>query len=435
MGDEHQRVMGFWRTWGLTIGMMVGSGVFMLPTVLAPFGKYGLYAWLVTGGGTIAMALSLAYMARRVTQSGGPYAYTRAGFGNFAGFLMAWGYWVSVWVSVAAVTVAFVGYLGEFAPVLKESPNLALGAGLLLIWSLVALNYRSVEGSSSVQLVTSLAKFLPLLFLALFGLINTESVNFASMAKPEDGLNALSSASALAMWAFIGFEVATIPAGEVKDSARTIPRALMAAVVGAALLYFGVTAAAFGLLPSETLIQSTAPLADAASALVGPGAAFLVVVVALIATGSGVNANMFTVGQLPMAVAIDGLFPARFATLTRHGTPGFGFILGGTLASIALALNFAGGLIAAFEFLILLATITAIVPVAFSCAATGFFSLKYKAESLAVRARDIAVALIGFSYALWLVAGSGRDTVFWTFLLLLASLPIYVVIKAKNEAD
>jgi len=432
----HKPIMGFWRTWGLSIGMMVGSGVFMLPTVLAPYGKYALYSWLVTGGGTIAMALSLAYMARRVTKSGGPYAYTRAGFGDFAGFLTAWGYWISVWVSIAAITVAFIGYMSEFIPALKSSPTMSLGVGLTLIWSLVILNCRSVKGSSYLQLITSIAKFVPLLFLALFGLVNVESANYASMAEPKEGLSALAAASALAMWAFIGFEVATIPAGEIKNPARTIPRALVAAVLAVTVLYVGVTVAAFGLLPSDVLIASTAPLAEAAAALSGSLGATIVVIVALIATSSSVNANIFAVGQMPMAAALDGLFPHVFGHLSKDEIPTFAFLIGGTLASVALALNFVNGLIAAFEFLILLGTITALIPVAFATAAAWLFSLRESNTSALEKVRSAFIMLVGFGYALWALAGSGRDSVYWGFLLLMAGIPVYVMLTAhKEKAD
>jgi APA family basic amino acid/polyamine antiporter len=433
MTQKHQATMGFWRTWGLSIGMMVGSGVFMLPTVLAPYGEYGLYSWLITGGGTIAMALSLAFMAKRVPKSGGPYAYTKAGFGDFAGFLTAWGYWISIWVSIAAVTVAFVGYFSEFVPSLKNSPNLSLMVGLFLIWSLVILNCRSVKGSSYLQLVTSLAKFLPLLLLAIFGAVNLEIANYKSLAQPQGGISALAAASALSMWAFIGFEVGTIPAGEIRDPARTIPRATIAAVLATTVLYVGVTVAAFGLLSSDELIASTAPLADAASALAGPAGAIFVAVIALIATGSGVNANIFAVGQMPMAAAMDGLFPKVFGKTTESGIPTRSFIIGGTLASIALSLNFVNGLIAAFEFLILLGTITALIPVAFSTASAWLFSLREPKFPRSQKIRYAFITLTGFAYALWAIAGSGRDSVFWGFLLLMAGVPVYVWITANNK--
>lgn len=434
MAAEHKPTMGFWRTWGLTIGMMVGSGVFLLPTVLAPYGEFALWGWLVTGAGTIFMALSLAFMAKRLPRSGGPYAYTHAAFGNFAGFLTAWGYWISVWVSVAAVTVAFIGYLKEFFPVLDASPNASLACGLLLIWALVLLNCRSVKGSSYFQLVTTLAKFFPLLLLALFGLVNVEAANYSSMVEGQEPLSAIAAASALAMWAFIGFEVATIPAGEIREPSRTIPRATIIGVLSVTVLYFSVTIASFGLLPADQLMVSEAPLADAASKLVGPTGATIVAFVALIATGSGVNANMFVVGQMPMAAALDGVFPGIFGKLSEDGIPRTGFIIGGVLASGALAMNFVNGLVAAFEFLILLATISALMPVAFSCAGAWYFSLKEPDYPLSRKIRSAFITLTGFSYALWAIGGSGQESVYWGFLLLMAGVPIYVWIRAKERS-
>jgi APA family basic amino acid/polyamine antiporter len=182
-------------------------------------------------------------------------------------------------------------------------------------------------------------------------------------------------------------------------------------------------------------MASEAPLADAASKLVGPAGATLVAFIALIATGSGVNANMFVVGQMPMAAALDGVFPSVFGRLSDDGIPRTGFIIGGSLASIALALNFVNGLVAAFEFLILLATITALMPVAFSCAGAWYFSLKEPDYPLSKKIRSAFVTLTGFAYALWAIAGSGQDSVYWGFLLLMAGVPIYVWIRAKERQE
>ncbi|WP_020399912.1 amino acid permease [Kordiimonas gwangyangensis] len=432
--SEKPRVMGFWRTWGLAIGMMVGSGVFMLPTVLAPYGKLGLMSWVVTGTGTIAMALALAFMARRVPKEGGPYAYSRAGFGGFAGFLMAWGYWISLWTAVAAVTVASLGYISVFLPILRTSNTLAIGTGLLIIWSLVYLNCRSIKDSSVFQLVTSLAKLLPLLFLATVGLFGIESANFDTMLTPsEPPLSALAAASVLAMWAFIGFEVATIPAGDIKDPAKTIPRATIAAVMVVVVLYLAVSVAVFGLVPAQDLVNSTAPLADAATRLVGPIGALVIAAVAIIATVSGVNANLLVAGHMPMAAALDGLFPRRFARLTKSGTPAFGFVVGGMLASFVLVFNYVDGLVAAFEFLILISTLSALIPITFSTAAAWLFSVRTPSPSKFRRVRDTIASIIGFLYTIWAIAGSGRDAVYWGFLLLLAGVPVYVWMQVQAE--
>ena len=113
--------IGFWRGWSIAVGCAIGSGIFMMPTLLAPYGMLGLAGWLTAGAGTLLVALCLSRLVRRVPKIGGPYAYVQAGLGNFAGFLIAWTYWISFIAAASGVAVAFVGYLGVFY---RRSQNL-----------------------------------------------------------------------------------------------------------------------------------------------------------------------------------------------------------------------------------------------------------------------------------------------------------------------
>src|SRR5690242_11894912 len=116
---------------------MIASGVFMLPATLAPYGSISLIGWIISGLGAMSLALVYAWLSKlRPGSTGGPYAYTRDGMGDFAAFLVAWGYWISVWATNAAIAVAFVSYLGAFIPAIASSSVLALSAGLAAIWLL-----------------------------------------------------------------------------------------------------------------------------------------------------------------------------------------------------------------------------------------------------------------------------------------------------------
>ncbi|MCJ9429447.1 APC family permease [Kordiimonas marina] len=435
MDEKHEPVMGFWRAWGLVVGLMIGSGVFMLPTVLAPYGWIGVGSWLITGTGTLALAFSLAALAKRIPKVGGPYAYTRAGFGDFAGFLMAWGYWVSVWVASAAIAVAFVGYLGVFIPAVTASPGASIAAGVGIIWVLTYLNFHSIHHSSVFQLVTSIAKVLPLVLLGTLGFVGARGEVYDTMVMPSGSpLAALATAGALAMWAFVGFEVGTIPAGDIKEPKKTIPRALIAGVGLVVVLYLAVTVVVFGLVPSEQLMKSTSPLADAASVLLGPWGAGFVALVALVATASALNCNILAVGQMPMAAAMDGLFPQAFGQLTKRGTPGVAFLVGAVLSSAALMMNYVKGLVGAFEFLILLSTLTTVVPLSFSAGAAWLFAAGDKSLSRRERLRDGITAVLGFLYSLWAIGGAGTEAVYWGFLLLMVGVPVYADMRAKANA-
>ena len=166
--------IGFWRGWSIAVGCAIGSGVFMMPTLLAPYGMLGLAGWLTAGAGSLLIVLSLSRLARRIPKLGGPYAYVRAGLGDFAGFLIAWTYWIACIAAVAGIAIAFVGYLGFFFPFITESSVISLLVALVLVWSLVALNMRSVDGSGTFQVATTLLKILPLLVMIVMGFIHME---------------------------------------------------------------------------------------------------------------------------------------------------------------------------------------------------------------------------------------------------------------------
>src|SRR5450432_640753 len=137
--------LGFWRTWSLVVGSVVGSGVFLMPTVLAPYGGLGVISVVVAGLGGLCIATVLASLSRRVSGSGGPYAYARAGFGDFAGFLIAWVYWAGLWSAGGAIATAIPGYLGVLFPSVAANPSLALSVTLLTVWLSVAINWLGVK--------------------------------------------------------------------------------------------------------------------------------------------------------------------------------------------------------------------------------------------------------------------------------------------------
>ena len=172
--DNANREIGFWRGWSIAVGCAIGSGVFMMPTLLAPYGLLGLGGWLVAGAGTLLVALSLSRLVKRVPKIGGPYAYVNAGLGNLAGFLVAWTYWISCIAAVSGIAIAFVGYLGVFIPAITNSSVLSLLVSLALVWSVIGMNIRSIESSGAFQVVTTALKILPLLFIIVLGFSNMQ---------------------------------------------------------------------------------------------------------------------------------------------------------------------------------------------------------------------------------------------------------------------
>ena len=149
----------------LVVGNMIGAGIFLLPATLAKFGSISILGWLFTAAGAMILAKIFSNMSKIFPGlSGGPYAYSKAGFGDFIGFLVAWGYWISIWVGNAAFVTAIISALSVFFPVLETNSILAISIGLSIIWILTWINSRGVSASGKFQVVTTILKLAPFSF-------------------------------------------------------------------------------------------------------------------------------------------------------------------------------------------------------------------------------------------------------------------------------
>jgi APA family basic amino acid/polyamine antiporter len=421
--EDDAPALGFWTAVALVMGNMIGSGVFLLPASLAPYGSISLVGWVVSAGGSVLLALVFARLSAANPAAGGPYAYTRAAFGDLPGFLVAWGYWISSWATNAALAVAFVGYLDPFVPALVRHPASAAILAIATVWVLTGINLRSVRSAGQVQVVTTVLKVLPLIVVGVGGLFLLDRSHFAiAESSPAGFARGVTTTATLTLWAFLGLECATIPAGSIRNAQRVIPRATVVGTVVAACIYIVSTVGVMGLLPPATLSHTTAPFAEAARVLAGDRAAAIIAIGAAISCFGALNGWILIVGQLPLAVARDGLFPRVFGRVSSRGTPVFGLVIGSILATLLIAMNYTRDLVALFTFIILLATLSTLVPYVF-CALAGFLTTR------AVPRQPLGpsiVAALAFAYSLWAIGGAGAEVVYWGFLLLIAGLPVYV---------
>ena len=426
--DDRPRDLGFWTAVSLVMGNMIGSGVFLLPASLAAFRGLSLIGWTISAGGAVMLALVFARLARQVPATGGPYAYTRLAFGEVPGFLVAWGYWLSVVATLAALAVAFVGYLDPFVPALVRTPTAAAGLAIAAIWLLVGVNIAGVALAGRVQVLTTVLKVMPLALVGVGGLFFFDAGAFSLPAGDVPVGGQLVSVVTLTLWAFLGLECATIPAGSVRDPARTIPRATVTGTLLAALVYIVSTIGVMSLVAPEALATSTAPFADGARALMGDAGARVVALGAAVSCVGALNGWVLVSGQLPMAAAADGLFPAIFGRLSPRRTPAAGMMIAGTLSSALVAMNYARGLVELFTFIILLATLSTLVPYVFCSLAVWLMPGQSRPTGGAA-----VVSALAFVYALFAIAGAGAETVLYGFLLLLAGLPVYIGVRRARE--
>lgn len=422
--------IGLWSSTALVVGNMIGSGIFLLPATLAAYGGISLLGWVGSSIGAIALALLFSNLSKQFPNSpGGPYAYTRAGMGDFAAYLVAWGYWISIWCTNAAIAITFVSYLTVFFPVLANNPILSISTGLSAIWLLTWINTMGVREAGKVQLITTILKLTPLVLIALVGLFYIDIQNFTPFnISGSSNFSAITATATLTLFAFLGLESATVPAGNIHEPEKTIPRATMIGTIITIFVYVIGSAVVIGMIPSKELQLSNAPFADAAALIWGDRARYWVAAGAIVSTFGALNGWILLQGQMPMAAARDKLFPAIFSKENNKGTPALGIVIGSVLISALMMMNFTKGLTDTFTFMVLLTNVAILVPYLFSSVSYGIFVLQNKLwmkESIS----KMIIAMLSFIFSLWAVAGSGQESVYWGFIAILAGIPFYAWMK------
>lgn len=319
--------IGFWSVFAIVTGSQIGSGVFMLPASLAPYGQYSLYGWLISGLGAICLALVFSGLCQRFPRTGGPHVYVNEMFGRTAAFFTGWTYWVISWVSTTAVIIASISYLSPFIGI--NSPYVYLFLELALLISISILNLKGVKAAGKAEFFLTLLKIIPLLVLPLLAIWHFKADHF--MLKSTIASLPLSSklaqATLLTLWGFIGLETATTPAGSVKDPAKTIPRAIIIGTACSALLYIVSSVGIMGLVPGNILESSKAPYVIATQYLFGGNWHLLIALMASAVCVGTLNAWMLTSGQIALGLAEDGLMPTYFAKKNKADAPVVGLIV------------------------------------------------------------------------------------------------------------
>ncbi|MDB6162804.1 MAG: arginine:agmatin antiporter [Xanthomonadaceae bacterium] len=416
VGSATARPLGLWSATALVVGSMIGSGVFLLPASLAPFGAASLLGWGVTLCGAILLALTFARLSARWPRTGGPYVFAREGFGEAPAFVVAWSYWVSVWCGTAAIAVAFAGSVGAIWPPLTATPLRSAACALGGLWLCSAVNLAGLRDAGRMQVVTTILKVLPLLLFGGVALWFVDSSHYRPFNPSGQSLpNAVQATVALTLWAFLGLEAATVPAGSIRDPQRTIPRATVLGTLLAGVATILACTAVLGLLPAEVVKNSQAPMVDAARSLWGQSAGIGIAAVAAVSCFGALNGWVLISAQVPYAAANDGLFPQRFAQVGKSGAPVFGVVASSGLASVLVLSNYSHSLVQLFTFSILLSTAATLLPYVVSTAAW-----LHRGDG-----SGRMVAALALLYSLYALVGTGSESLLWGGALVLAGLPIY----------
>jgi len=364
MTDEKLiRGIGRWDLIALIVNGIIGAGIFGLPSkVYALIGSYSLLAFIACAVIIGLIVLCYAEVASRFTSTGGSYLYAREAFGPMVAFEVGWLYWIVRLATFAANCNLFTTYLGFFWPSATE-PSIRIVVIGLVIFVLTTVNVVGVRQSAKMTNAFTVGKLLPLLVFALAGLFFLHLENFSFNAVPQ--YSSFSSAVLLLIYAFVGFEVAVIPAGEVKDPQRNFPFALIFSLVVVALIYLVVQIVSIGTLPG--LAASEKPLADAASNFIGPFGAAFIALGALISIMGNLNVSLLGSSRILFAMGEQNEVPRIFAkTHDTFKTPLISLVVN---AVIIFVLTVEASFLSALA----IATITRLLVYATTCASLPVF--------------------------------------------------------------
>ncbi|HKU15224.1 MAG TPA: amino acid permease [Steroidobacteraceae bacterium] len=426
------RQLGFWMCLALVVGNMIGSGVFLLPASLAPYGVNSIFGWIFTASGGVLLAIVFAQLARVYPQAGGPYLYPRVAFGECCGFVMAWGYWMSVWVGNAAIAIGSVAYLAELVPAIKHTQGAPALTSVALIWILTFVNWRGVKQMGVFQLVTTVLKIMPLLAVIVlaFLLLGRGDASVIRVEPQPFTISAMTAAAILTLWPLLGLESATVPAENVIDPQRNIPRSTLWGTVVTALIYVIACSAVILLIPGSQLADSSAPFADVMRLFWGDWAATALALFAFISGFGALNGWILIQGEMPRVLAKEKIFPELFAHESRYQTPDYSLFITSALVTIVMLMNYSGSMVKVFTFIILVSTSAYLVMYLFCSLAA--FKLALRGD-MGVHGRKmmglLAVAMLAALYSVWTLWGAGAEAFKWGMGLFALGVPLYFLMK------
>jgi basic amino acid/polyamine antiporter, APA family len=424
MKASDSKPLGLWMCTALVVGNMIGSGVFMLPASLAPYGWNAVIAWLLTIGGALCLAFVYARLAEAFPRAGGPLAYTQEAFGPTAGFMVAWAYWISMWVGNAAIATGAVSYLSVFVPAIARVPGLHAVVTVALVWGLTGVNAWGSRSAGRLQVVATILKLLPLVAVAGLAVVVLAKKGAAALTPFEPGqlsVGAVTAAATLTLWALLGLESATVPADKVHEPTRTIPRATLYGTAFTGLIYLVVCSAVVLLSPTALLKGSNAPFADFVGYHGGGDLRLVLAAFAAISAIGALNGWVLLQGEMPYAMARDGVFPAWLGKASKRGTPVRAHVLSSALLTGLVLMNYAKSMADLFTFIALLATTANLFAYLFSAlAALRLQHQKRMSASMPLTVLSILAAL----YSIWTLYGAGAQATLWGLVLLAAGLPV-----------
>jgi APA family basic amino acid/polyamine antiporter len=422
----------------LVVGAIIGADIYVASAFGAGLlGPFSLVVWGVAGIIAIVIALCFAQCAALLPKVGGPYAYAHAAWGAFAGFIVGWSLWLAEWLSLAVFPVAFAQYLMFFLPGLNLISQVAVK--VLFVVFLIVTNVVGVKAAGRANDVLTLVKLAPLILFIAVGLlyitlnITLAATNFSPFSP--FGFGNFGSALVLIFWAYAGFEISTIPAEEIREPSRTIPRAIILGMSIVTIFYLTTNIVLFAVWQSPILgglASNIAPLASATRGMLYTNPTWALVGVSIVGIGALISvagsdeSGMIGTSRLGYALAADGLFPRVFARVhPKFKTPYLGIVIQAVTALVAAIIG---------NLSMLIATSVFFMAIAYVATSASIFSLRRKGVKAQFHLRGgFLIPSLGVIFSLYLITQCTLTQIALGLVMLFVGIPIYIKYSPKKE--
>ena len=416
-----------WGIWLLVVNGMIGAGIFGLPGEAARLtGPYSPLVFVFCALLILPMLLCFAELASYFRGTGGPIRYAGTAFGTFAGFETGWAFYIGRAVAFAANLNLIIDSTAYFRSGLNQ------GATRLALLFAICAAFTWINVIGSTHAMRSLAgltvlKFLPLLVLVALGIgaLGPDTLPIATTPLPPT--SDLGAAALLLVYAYVGFESAVVPAGETRNPARDMPRALILGLAVVTLLYVLVQAVSVATLPG--LADSDSPLLDVAAQLLGPAGAVLLMAGVLASVGGNLVGSIFSTPRMTYTLARDGSLPAWFGTVhPRYETPANSVVFYGVFAFLLAAFG-------TFAWLAAMNVLVRVLMYLLSIAAIPILRRRFQhAPDAFVLRGGYTIPVIAVVFCLWLLTQVSLDSYIVTGALLAFGLLLYASAKRTRPA-
>jgi amino acid transporter len=405
-----------WDLVAVAINAIIGAGIFGLPkTVYALIGSYSLIAFIACALVVTLIILCFAEVGSRFDETGGPYLYARTAFGPTVGFEVGWLMWLARLTAFAANCNLMISYLGLFAPAANNPVPRAILIAIVVV-SLTVLNVLGVRQAAIASNLFTIGKLIPLLLFVVAGLFFLNPKSFALGAYPST--RAFSQSVLLLIYAFSGFEMAAVPAGEIRNPREHLPRALLLAMAVVATLYILIQVVCIGTLPD--LASSQKPLADAGLRFMGSVGARVIAAGAIISIMGNLNIVLLAGSRIPFAIAEEKQLPSLLARLNRRSfTPHASIVI---TAALMMVLTLRSSFVSALT----ISAIARLVTYAVTCAALPVLRRRKESPAAMFKVRGgPVIACAALILAAWLLLNSTRSEAVTAAIAALVGLLIY----------